>query len=880
MKIHINESEKNRILKLHEGVNDKIDIENDVIKEMVSMFKLMNIDNKISKTLFLESPLPSGGLKEIFEHIPVLKPLMKDLESEYIETLSKNLDELSETFASKGIKDLDTLLRIAREYSEINKGVFQETTDDAKVLIQRYLTHSGILSEVRKGLQNKAISRISQNTNVVLDKFKTSLEGLDTNLSNSPLENFHTAVDEMNAGSQTATDVKGTIDEIDRINKEIDSAIDDITGYRTELGPTPKKGTPEYESYTKYSRYIEELQKLKNGLSKQKQVLESVQESIELSNKLSSDIIFWKDKQYNVANMNAAQRALLKIGADHLGPLTYSIIRFIVNSRRFVSLRTQLVENVAKLKELTIQMKDKSSKELITEFSRYSTDTANLIEQLNGKYFNYTKDKEWTNVIREIIGGGKAENGYAEIGTIWKEIVGILKQEKELGNLTDAEAKSILDDILTKYSKVTKGDKVHVDDLNAFAGLIALRYDLESVGKMTGKELTTEFDKAVKDDVITDTRWLRNIFNKWYEAAAGVNKASFMKALTGVFLREFALGLPLNVRYYLKPIAKYGINLKSSFLVFCRLSAAKALSTIVFGGIGAWVKYLTIKSFWSQGKSEADLEQEAWASWNAEMEKYRTLDVGSIIREVLPEFDLSSEMEKNKITGREYIEKQNADFGIIDFNILSFIMELYSTSKAVPSGAEVAEYIKQEAQKAEQKIKTDTKEKLENYQNLYYTFSSEEQRKVSGENAKYNMIEGNSEIDPSTKSKALNRYFMKTVHVGETVLDVSNIQAIKDSYMSLDDYKGYACICKTNLKYETKEIKVGDETKIAKVPICDDYVRLVSFSPTNISDWGGYVKQYPEQPYTGKLGFIDSESIKDNSYKKWRIISDLKNVMK
>ena len=868
MKINLNESEKNRILGLHKKSNTEY-FENNLLSEVNDMFRLMRLENKNNNFVLSEAIVPTGGLKEIFEHIPVLKPLIKDLEGEYIEGLSKNLNELSEQLQKRGITDLDSLIKAASNFAEANKGIFKETTDDAKILIERYFTHTGVLGELRKGLQNKIIGKIQQETNSMLEKFKTSLEGLDGNINNSPYEEFYTTSKNLSDGLAGDVDnLKNNIDEIDRINKEVDDAITEITSYRTDLGPTPKKGTPEYAQYTKYSRYIEELNKLKQILNKQKTGLTSVKESIDLSRKLTSDTIFWKEKTYNVANMNEVQKSLLKVGADHLGLLTNSIIRFIVNSRRFVSLRTQLVENITKLKELSIKMKDVESGELIKEFSNYTTDTANLIEQLNGKFFKFgdAAEKNYKNVIREIIAGGTSESGYADIQTIWKEIVGILKQEKELGNLTESEVKKILDDILTKYSATIKNEKVPVDDLNAFEGLLSLRYDLESVGKATGYDLSTDFDNAVKLRINTDTKFIKNLLKNWSEAAAGVNTASFWKGVGGVFLREFTLGLPLNVRYYLKPIAKYGINLKSSLSVLCRLSAAKAISTIVFGAVGAWTKYLVIKTFWSGGRTEEELKEEAWASWDSEMEKYKTFNVKKIFSEVMPDLDFSSEMKTNKISGREYIEKQNAYFGLIDFNLYSFVRELQSMSEALPSGTEVAEYIKKEAEKAEQNTKKEVREEINRYQNLYYTFTPEEQRKASNSNVWYRGFEmgitDSYKVDSSVKTKVLERFFMKMVHVGETVLDTTNLDAIKKSYSELEKYKGYPCVCRTSLRYDVMPIDVGGETKSAEIPICDDYVRLIEYNRSNISDYQS--KGIDNQP-----GFTTVEKLEPVKTNQW-----------
>jgi hypothetical protein len=371
MKFNLNESEKNRILDLHKKSNSEY-LENNLLSEVNDMFRLMRIERKNGKSLFLESIVPTGGLKEIFEHIDVLKPLMKELDSEYIEGLTKNVAQLSEELQKRGITDLDSLIIAARNFADANKGILKKTTDDAKELVDLYFKHTGILGEIRKGLQNKIIGKIQQETNEMLEKFKTALEGLDNNINNSPYEEFYTTSKNLSDGVGGDLDnLKNNIVEIDRINKEIDEALSEVTSYRTNLGPMPKKGTPEYAQYTKYSRYIEELNKLKQILTKQKTGLTSVQESIEESRRLTSDTIVWKGKTYDATNMNPVQKILLKVGSDNLGTFTSTVIRFLVNSKRFVSLRTQLVENIATLKDISIKMKDIESK----HYLRISKDT-------------------------------------------------------------------------------------------------------------------------------------------------------------------------------------------------------------------------------------------------------------------------------------------------------------------------------------------------------------------------------------------------------------------------------------------------------------------------------------------------------------------------
>jgi len=62
---------------------------------------------------------------------------------------------------------------------------------------------------------------------------------------------------------------------------------------------------------------------------------------------------------------------------------------------------------------------------------------------------------------------------------------------------------------------------------------------------------------------------------------------------------------------------------------------------------------------------------------------------------------------------------------------------------------------------------------------------------------------------------------------------------IKTSYGELQNYTGYPCVCKKPLSYDVNFVKMGnsDKTVEVKVPICNDYVRLIKYNDVNISDF-------------------------------------------
>ena len=878
MKITLTEEEKNRILGLHNKLPNSGNNGNTLINEISGMFKMMDLPQTKKINLLTEGVNPAT-LREVLEKIPYLKPLIQNLDEEAFLALTKNLNKLSNTLANKGITTLDDLVRVAKEFAENNKTDLKVVTTDENALIYQYLKlNNSILNELRIGLQKPVIDAMNANTTKIFGEIEQTLIDVDSEVG-------RTFFDDMEQFTQVADDtVEGlekNINDIDSTVLLIDETIEEFEEKVKNLGAV-KPNTPEAELLAKYNRYLSGLKKMKLALDKRKTALKGLKETASMDpSQFKSDVIEWKGKTYDVSNMNGFQKRLLKIGVDHMGPLFWAIVRFVVNGSRFVALRTQLLENITKLKDLTDQMRFLSTDEITSDFKTYISDTSSLIEQINGKYFRFGpgSNKNFKTLLKEIWGGKGSD--MAELQTIWKEITGILEQEVKRGNLNQDEANKILQDIYDNYAYFTEGgERISPDAAETFVdyfqGLTKMRNDFSDVAKETGYDLKVDFNKPATNIVGKDTRWLNNYFAQWWKAAGAFSSKGFLSALGKVFLRDFLIGLPLNIRYYLKPFAKTGFNLRSSLEVFLRLSAAKALSTIVFGGIGAYVKYLSLKfTVTGSEKSDAEIENIAWSEWNETMSAYKDLDVSQMLKQIAG-FDFSKKMGKNEITGEEYIEQQNAQFGIVRFNLYSFIMEFTSTGKAIPSVPELEEYLKDKGKQEKKLISQNLREKLKNYENLYYSFDEAKQMEISDEDGKYKIITTNMyKLDGGLISKMESRFFMKMVYAGETVLDVENVANVKKNYANINNYRGYACICKTNLKYDVKPIQIGDETKTAEIPLCDDYVRLSNFYPTSLSDYSD-APQPLRLKYDGKMGFIDSENLKNNSYKNWQPLTNLK----
>ncbi len=878
MKITLTEEEKNRILGLHNKLPNSSNDSNTLINEISGMFKMMNLPQTKKINLLNEGVNPAV-LKEILEKIPYLKPLIQNLDEKAFLELTENLGKLSDTLANKGVNTLDDLVRVAKEFAENNKSQLKVVTTDESALIYQFLQlNKNILEEFRIGIQKPIIDAMNANTTKIFTEIEQTLIDVDSEVGGTffdDMEKFTQLTDE------TAEGLEKSIDDIDSTVKLIDETIEEFEEKVKNLGSV-KPNTPEAELLAKYNRYLSSLKKMKSALEKRKTSLTGLKETAGMDiNKMKSDVIEYKGKVYNVANMNGFQKGLLKIGLDHWGPLFWAIVRFVVNGSRFVALRTQLLENITKLKDLTDQMRFLSTDEITADFKTYISDTSSLLEQINGKYFRFGpgSNKNFKTFLKEIWGGKLKDLG--DIQTIWKEITGILEQEVKRGNLTQDEATKILQGIYDNYAYFNEAkQRISPDSAETvfeyFQGLFKMRNDFTAVAKETGYDLSVNLKAPVEDIVSQDTRWLSNYFAQWWKAAGAFSSKGFLSAIGKVFLRDFLIGLPLNVRYYLKPFAKRGIGLRAALEVFARLSAAKALSTIVFGGVGSYVKYLALKyTITGAEKSDAEIENIAWSEWNETMSAYKDLDVSQMFKEVAG-FDFSKEMGKNEISGDEYIEQQNAQFGILNFNIYSFIKEFTSTGKALPTISEIEKYTIEKANQTKKLIKQETSEKLKDYENLYYSFDEAEQMEISDEDGKYKLISSNMyKLDSGLVSKMESRFFMKMIYNGNLVLDVDNLAEVSKNYNNIKNYRGYACICKTNLKYDVKQIQIGNETKTAEIPLCDDYVRLVNFFPTSLSDYSS-APQPLRLKYDGKMGFIDSENLKNNSYKDWQPLTNLK----
>ncbi len=97
--------------------------------------------------------------------------------------LTKNLNELSNTLANKGITTLDDLVRVAKEFAENNKSDLKVVTTDESALIYQYLKlNNSILNELRIGLQKPVIDAMNANTSKIFGEIEQTLIDVDSRI--------------------------------------------------------------------------------------------------------------------------------------------------------------------------------------------------------------------------------------------------------------------------------------------------------------------------------------------------------------------------------------------------------------------------------------------------------------------------------------------------------------------------------------------------------------------------------------------------------------------------------------------------------------------------------------------------------------------------
>ena len=129
---------------------------------------------------------------------------------------------------------------------------------------------------------------------------------------------------------------------------------------------------------------------------------------------------------------------------------------------------------------------------------------------------------------------------------------------------------------------------------------------------------------------------------------------------------------------------------------------------------------------------------------------------------------------------------------------------------------------------------------------------------------------------PSERKMFIERTFYRNTFVGG-VPELNSAEKFKNTFLNLTNYAPDACVCRKPLAYTEKDITFYGETKTCKIPICDDYVRLLSRKPLSFED-----RKKTNIPADGQMGFLIGNSAKSSSanYSDWKPIEQLKDYVK
>ena len=321
-----------------------------------------------------------------------------------------------------------------------------------------------------------------------------------------------------------------------------------------------------------------------------------------------------------------------------------------------------------------------------------------------------------------------------------------------------------------------------------------------------------------------------------------------MKGFLKIGLREAVFGLPFNLKKYLSPLVRTGFNVKGIGQTILTFIMAKAVGSVIFAGIGAWLSwaYLRITNIGKIGTLDMGLEkQEIWditiGEWNKEIQKYKDMDVTEMVADLFKD-DFSEEEKTNKVSKVKYYSDVKREWGPFKIRAWESIVQLNSIIRARPDASEWERFEDELQQTIKEESKSRAAEKVEKFESSVYTMTPEQQKNIAGmiaDNFTIMIEKGNHDakgLDKVTRDKILERYFIKFDFAGMPLNDVTNIPALKDTYLNAANYRGFPCVCKNKLAYETTYLEFAGEKKPVIKPICDDYVRIFVYDRSLFTD--------------------------------------------
>ena len=854
----ITEEEKRNILNKHiNGYKPKNNY--NLYEEKRNILKLMNLTEGVNPVKITE--------------ILGFEKLAKILTPEMSEAILKNIGDYSAGLKKLGINTLEELDAASKAWQQTemaNLKVVLEGSD----LMSAFLRSKSLVGEISLNVISRQAIEIDAAAAKTLEELSNSM---GTYANKTGIEQ------EIGVGVKISDDISSDAlakseSEIIALEAKLEKVIEKTEKELLEgdiyIKTLPFKQQAAYAAGQKTMRdIIEKLKALKIRLAEQKTAIQTAKEQYAYLRTIEGDVIEFGGKTWKAYEMGGLRKFLITKGIDTY-PFIYAVCTYIRQFFTTKCLSDVMFENLAKLQQLEKMLSESAggaSEAIKKEIAIYSRETSSLITMLNKKQLvidpNYVKTAG--DRFAEIVGYGGTD-----LANTWKTIVNILDKQVKNGVITDAEMTQMLDNIKYAYANVSEvdGKVVYniVGDSGNLRGMFKFKEDLVTQAKNAGIDLGNTVElAAVKSESNAVTDWQRickYFYDSVYKPAAGVTKQSFKKALGGVFIREFIFGLPLNIRTYLSPLNKFGFNFAGIAMLYLKLLFAKTMASFVMGGIGAMGYHLLLMAtIYFTGLDQKQCEKLAWADFNEDMDKYKNMEIINILS--LGGIDIKTEYGEREVNKMKYKENVTRELGPLKIRFEEISEELFSVLRTNPDTKEVEKYIIEK----KKELETRTEEKLTVTQTeAFYTLPEEQQETISL------IDEWNKVIDmpaltkfTGNKEDLKSRLFVKAQFSGLPDLDpkISDAQKIKNALSHLDDYGYQICLCKKDLKYEEKPIKVGDETKIAKVPICKSFVRMIEYRPKNFVDYEA-LNSNPKvtgqlSPIFGKTGYIDGTSVLD-----------------
>ena len=885
----LTEEEKKSILGLYS--NNNTNSHNSLITEKYRIKKLMNLNEGVDP-------------KKIFQEVPGLKRLgeLMGLASESEQGLTKKVDdfvndlgEYSSKLQSKGVKNLDDLLKVAREWQEANSKKFGTIVDEA-TLIDRFIKENKIIEEIETKLINKSLDDVTTQTSKSFDELD-GLFGFD-DVDKAELTDG-TKLSEV----KTQTEIDDAVTKVKDTKETVRDILSDVQRQKAKLGAVDKnfRTKAQQDLLDKLIEQEAKLQKYLTQLEKHEKALVKASEQMDVAKTRSDNTLNFMGKSFDPQVLSPWQRAFYKMGLDKLPEFVTLIVRFVmrvISFKRVKLLQEELAGQIARMIELQRMVSEGyQSTELLRELEYVSKEIENLTKNLQGKdiSFNYKGNtpNAYEYFVRFIKGGIGTEA--TDIAEIWKRVTSMLQNSVTEGKITQDEANSILKRIKNAYTNYTPKGEAEVKDLTGFfvlksdldelaqeAGYKGLSEKLPTEGQMTSELAEGQSDLASK---------IRRRFLATKEYATGITTkkwwGDFFKGIGRMGINELVFGLPLSLKYYLKPLAK-GFNLKNMVILVGKLVLTKAIGTVVFGAVGAFIRYgalMTTMGFTDFTPEEC--KQLAFKSWIEEMQKYKDLDFTEMVKDVVS-VDKSRDYSVNRATATEeperaiYASEINQKYGPLRLKGVEFVGELISVIESSPTQSEINTYrIKLQTELNDKTTKT-FNEQNQKYQDLFYSLDKEEQKSASGSYFEDFMLENREYATLFTDSQRklfVDRLFYRNNFVGgiPDYKSLNSVDKIRNTFLTITNYAPAACVCKKSLAYTEKDIEYFGETKTCKIPICDDYVRLESNKRLNFVD-----KNTKGIKNDGSSGFLVGASAKSNSanYSDWRPMNELNKYVK